>query len=373
MGPSFPPLAEALDLGASSYSPWIVESAVRLGSTGAFAPAASLLHHFTGVTMSPSTLRRLTHDAGATMRQMELAVADASHLDAPDTASAPEVPLQISVDGSMVALVDEGWREVKLMAIGERAAGDTLSALTYAATLGSAETFGDEALGEVVRRGLPQASDVVSVNDGAEWIQGFIDLHCPQAQRILDFAHAAGYLGMAANDAYGEGSAEAQDWFATQRHTLRTGDPEVVLIALGALPGSAARDCAWQYLTTRRSQIAYRDFVARGWPIGSGCVESAHKGIVQARLKQRGMRWSRAGAEGMLTLRAVQANARWDAQWAQVGAHQREGGRARTARRRAERHQSPPRPKLVQNGKPTADHPWRRPLLTRSPRLDHRI
>lgn len=323
--------------------------------------------------MSASTLRRLTHGAGATMRQLELAVAAASQAGDPGPADAPEVPLQLSVDGSMIALVDEGWREVKLMAIGERTAGGTLSALSYAATLGSAEAFGDEALGEGVRRGLPQARDVVAVNDGAEWIQGVIDLHCPQAQRILDFAHAAGYLAMAANDAYGEGSAAAQAWFATQRRTLRTGDPEVVLTALEALPAGEGRDRAWQYLTTRRSQIAYRDFVARGWPIGSGCVESAHKGIVQARLKQRGMRWSRAGAEGMLALRIVQANARWDAQWAQVGVLQRATCRAQTARRRAERYQPTPRPKLVQDGKPTADHPWRRPLLTRSPRLDHRI
>lgn len=373
MGPIFSPLAEALDLGASGYSPWIVESAVRLGSAGAFAPAASLLHHFTGVTMSPSTLRRLTHDAGTTMHQLELACGEASRAADPDPATDPDVPLQLSVDGSMIALVDEGWREVKLMAIGERVAGGTLAALTYAATLGTADAFGDEALGEVVRRGLPQAHDVVTVNDGADWIQGFIDLHCPQAHRILDFAHAAGSLAVAAQATYGEESGAAQDWFAAQRQTLRTGDPETVLEALQALPAGEARDRAWHYLSARRSQIAYRDFVARGWPIGSGCVESAHKGVVQARLKQRGMRWSRAGAEEMLALRIVQANARWDGPWAQVGAHQRAAQRARTTTRRAVRHPSPPKPKLVQDGKPTADHPWRRFRLPGSPRSPHTI
>lgn len=65
-----------------------------------------------------------------------------------------------------------------------------LATLSYAATLGSAAAFGDEVLGELVRRGLPWARDVVAVNDRAEWIQGFLDLRLPQTHRVLDLAHA---------------------------------------------------------------------------------------------------------------------------------------------------------------------------------------
>jgi hypothetical protein len=347
---------------------------VRLGADRPFVPAADLLRHFTGVTMQPATLRRLTIAAGATMRQLELACTAAAWADGAGAGPAvdPAGPLQLSVDGSMVALVEEGWREVKLAAIGERTAG-SLTALTYTATLGDAEAFGQEALGELGRRGLPHARDVVTVNDGAEWIQGFVDLHCPQAQRVLDFAHAAGYLASAATEAYGEGTAAAWAWFATQRHELRHGDPDAVLTALQALPDGAERDRSWQYLATRRAQIAYRDFVAQGWPIGSGCVESAHKGVVQARLKQRGMRWSRPVAEGMLALRLAAANARWDATWTQVGSHQRAAHQTRTATRRTARRVRPPTPKRVQHGKPTADHPWRRFRLRGSARPAHRI
>ncbi len=358
MAPSFSPLAEALDLGASGYSPWIVESAVRVGADRAFVPAAQLLQHFTGVTMHPSTVRRLTIAAGTTMQQLELDEIAAIPVGGDDAVDA-EVPLQVSVDGSMVALVGEGWREVKMVAIGERAEDGPLTTLSSAATLGTADAFGDEAVGEVVRRGVPQARDVVTVNDGAEWIQGFVDRHCPQAVRILDFAHAAEYLATAAKAPYGEGTDAAQTWFASQRHTLRHGDPEAVLTALAALPPSAARADAVRYLTVRRAQIAYRDFTARGWPIGSGCVESAHKGIVQARLKQRGMRWSRLVAEGMLALRITDANNRWATTWTRVTTHQRAAHQARTTTRRAARRPQPPKPTLVQNGKPTAAHPWR--------------
>lgn len=331
---------------------------MRVGAMGPFGPAAALLAHFTGVVMSPATLRRLTETAGTTMHQLALTEATAAQETVAPATETPAVPLQLSVDGSLIHVRAEGWREVKLAAVGERTAKG-LTALSYAATLGDAATFGAEALGELVRRGVPWARDIVAVHDGAEWIQGFLEEQCPQAQRVLDFAHAAGYLAHAATAAYGEGTEAAQAWFAAQRHELRHGAPAVVLAALETLPTSEARDRAVAYLTARRAQIAYRDFAAHGWPLGSGCVESAHKAIVQARLKGPGMRWSRAGAGAVLALRVTQANARWAATWGQVGAHQRATQRARTAARRAARQRRPPRPKLVVAGKPTAEHCWR--------------
>lgn len=357
MGPSFPPLAEALDLGPSGYSPWLVESAVRLGAERPFGPAARLLRHFTGVAMSASTVRRLTTGAGTTLRQHERAAVAALPVGGGEAAT---VPLQVSMDGSLVAVADEGWREVKLVAIGERRDTETLTALSYAATLGSAETLGDEVVGELVRRGVPGAVEVVAVNDGAVWIQGVLDLHCPQAGRVLDFWHAAEYLSTAAQAAFGPGTAEATTWFTDQRHELRHGDPDQVLAALTALPPSADRDSAFGYLRARREQITYRDFVAKGWPIGSGCVESAHKGIVQHRLKGRGMRWSRPVAEGLLALRVAEANDRWAEAWSPVAATQRAAQRTRTATRRQARRARPPKPKQVVHGKPTPDHCWRR-------------
>jgi hypothetical protein len=116
---------------------------------------------------------------------------------------------------------------------------------------------------------------------------------------VLDFAHAAEYLADAAKATWAD-AATVTTWVTTQRHELLTGDPDQVLAVLEQLPPSDGRDTALGYLTARRTQIAYRDFVARGWPIGSGCVESAHQHVVQDRLKGRGMRWTRAGAEALV-------------------------------------------------------------------------
>lgn len=126
---------------------------MRLGANRAFGPAAALLAHFTGVAMSPATLRRRTEPAGATMRQLTLAEAAAAQAAVAPAAATPAGPLQLRVDGSLIPLVDEGWREIKLAAVGERSATG-LTALSYAATLGGAATFGVETVGELVRRGV---------------------------------------------------------------------------------------------------------------------------------------------------------------------------------------------------------------------------
>ena len=46
------------------------------------------------------------------------------------------------------------------------------------------------------------------------------------------------------------------------------------------------------------------EFRLDGLPIGSGAIESAADHLVQRRLKRAGMRWSEAGADGVLMLRA---------------------------------------------------------------------
>ena len=58
------------------------------------------------------------------------------------------------------------------------------------------------------------------------------------------------------------------------------------------------------YFMNNKERMRYATFRDRGYHIGSGLVESACKTVVGQRLKQSGMRWSLAGAEAMLSLRA---------------------------------------------------------------------
>jgi hypothetical protein len=154
--------------------------------------------------------------------------------------------------------------------------------VAYCSRLSSADTFIETATRILHRCGTERAKTVVAVMDGAGWLQHLIDGHRPDAVRILDFPHAAGYLCQAAQAAYGVGSQETSTWLDTWLHELKHGHPDVVLAALRQLPSptpeaAASRATVLRYLTAHRDQIEYASFHASGYPIGSGMVESANK------------------------------------------------------------------------------------------------
>jgi len=70
---------------------------------------------------------------------------------------------------------------------------------------------------------------------------------------------------------------------------------------------------AQTYFTRNVARMDYPRFVAQQLPIGSGAVESACKCLVEARLKQAGMRWGVPGSQAIASLRAVQRSGRWAA------------------------------------------------------------
>jgi hypothetical protein len=69
------------------------------------------------------------------------------------------------------------------------------------------------------------------------------------------------------------------------------------------------------YLIKREAQMQYPNYQAAGWPIGSGMVESAHKRVLQSRLKGAGMQWVDTNVNAMLALRGMIDNDRWDQEW----------------------------------------------------------
>ncbi len=57
----------------------------------------------------------------------------------------------------------------------------------------------------------------------------------------------------------------------------------------------------------------YDVYLARGWPVGTGVVEGPCGHLVKDRMEQAGMRWTKAGAQAVLDLRALRLNGQWDA------------------------------------------------------------
>jgi hypothetical protein len=206
--------------------------------------------------------------------------------------------------------------------------------LSYFSRLAEAETFTRLATVETQRRGTARAETVCAVNDGAEWIQGFIDVQRHDAARILDFSHAAGYVAQVGQAVLGEGTAEFRAWLTTTLHELKHDSPDKVLQTLremqheleGGVASPETLDnvrTAVQYLEKRQGQMEYARFQAAGYPIGSGSVESGNKVVVEARLKGAGMHWARPHVDPMVALRDLLCSDRWEQDWPEVATHLR--------------------------------------------------
>lgn len=70
-----------------------------------------------------------------------------------------------------------------------------------------------------------------------------------------------------------------------------------------------------RYLSNRLEHLAYQGALAKGLPIGSEEIESAHRYVVQQRLKRPGAWWTPDNAETMLALRVTRANGQWPIYW----------------------------------------------------------
>ncbi len=375
----FSPLDEELELLPGSLSPSLAEGVARLGSWMPFAQVSVVLERLSGARVSEATARRETLAAGNALVSLEEKAVTLLEEEAPEPeAGAPWQ--QVSVDGAMVPLVGGEWAEARtlvLAALGCHSGKLQATGLSYLSRMTDHATFTRLTTLATHRQGVEKARVVLAVNDGAEWIQELLEVQCPAAIRILDWAHASGYIHAAGHAVFGEPCGK---WCAAQLTTLLTGEPIAVLVELVRLldllgEDAPARETVSQslaYLAKRYDQIQYATFTALGYPIGSGIVESANKLVVEVRLKGAGMHWSRSNVNPMLALRSITCSNRWAADWPRIAAQRRHAARLQRARRHDQRlaqppsrRPRPPRPPRTIAGRPTEHHPWKRyPAVT---------
>ena len=264
-------------------------------------------HH--GVQISTSTSRRQTESIGACAEQIQNQQAEEAFAQKNVPKEKEEkIPdkLVVSNDGAYISLRGKVWAEVKTMAVGEvqeKKIGSKqrpqqevkLSNLSYFSRMIDAETFSELVTGELNQRRFFQAKAVGAVQDGAEWIQSLLAVIGADAVRILDFYHAGQYLNEIAQLVLSAGTPLREKWWEEQLHELKHYGPEKVLVEVNRLlqahPLGEDFEKKVKYLQKREEMMQYPTFQQQGWPIGSGSVESANVGVVQARLKGRGMRF----------------------------------------------------------------------------------
>jgi hypothetical protein len=250
----------------------------------------------------------------------------------------------VSIDGLVILIREEGYREVKMVSVSEvierefpgsegaslkeaEVAGDQvergrqdevkLERHSYRAVLGDKATFAPALKAELARRRVRTVEKITAVNDGAEWIWDQVQSYLPNWRvEVLDWSHGMQNLAKAGNAAWGEGTEEARAWLAQRETELWLGQRMKIDIALHQLPrrykerGKAIRQVKG-YVDHHWERIRYDRFREEGHPIGSGTVESGAKNVVQWRMKRGGQRWSRSGAQRMLVAVGEVHSRRW--------------------------------------------------------------
>ena len=175
---------------------------------------------------------------------------------------------------------------------------------------------------EVHQRDPHERRTVVAVMDGETKLRDLQELKIRRAIGILDIWHATEYLWKLAYCFHREGIAAAETFVETYLRKLLEGKVNRVLGGIRQMatkrgdlskPKLEKLEQYLNYFAERREYMKYDEYLAAGYPIGSGVVEGACRHLVKDRMEQTGMRWRIAGAQAILSLRAIYVNDDWEA------------------------------------------------------------
>ena len=162
---------------------------------------------------------------------------------------------------------------------------------------------------------------LICLMDGERQLWDLQEEWLARAVPILDLFHVNERLWTAAHCFHRETSPEAEAFVERYLRLLLEGKVDSVirsfrqLLVTRRLTGEKRRrlQATITYYDNNRAHMKYDEYLAAGYPIGSGVAEGACRHLVKDRLERTGMRWSLAGAQAMLHLRAFYINGDWSA------------------------------------------------------------
>lgn len=308
--------------------------AFTVTATGSYAEAAALSAKW-GCAVDDSTLHALTQRLGTRAEeQIQARVRTPAPEREPQRAASSLAVLLM--DGWMARFRGEGWgrkrtqkprvewHEIKTgvfyraeqLAQADNGRG-VLSDKVMVSWQGSPDELGRRLNWEGNWHGLSRAKDTLILSDGAAWIWNLKEDRWKGAHELLDFYHASQHLWRAGDALWGEGNSAF--WVEPRLHQLRHGQTEEVLRALAGLKSRRRStvkilDEERGYFGRHQDRMNYQAAARRGWPIGSGAVESACR-QKQCRLKRAGQFWSSKGFRNLCALDEARRNDHWDEIW----------------------------------------------------------
>ena len=320
-------------------TPGAEELIALLGTSDSFVKVADrTLYKTTGLKLSESTIQRVTEAAGARLGKMleeqQLRLPPCEpwnwHKDLEGQACA-----YVAVDATGVMMQGPGGAKAdgRMAYVGMLFNPQPLQAEDrdvckpcdnsfYLAGHYDLPELGKQLRHYAESLGIHSAKCWIALTDGGNGLEDWIDLHFPRSIKILDFRHASEYLGKLAA-AYGQGDASEQ--LSSWCHVMKHEGGEAIWSLLHQLDRrkmtAAAREelkTVLRYFEKNLHRMKYPEYVAKGWQIGTGAVESACKTVVNQRLCMGGMRWAEDGSDPVCHLRALFRSdpEHWDSYWA---------------------------------------------------------
>lgn len=323
---AFFPLDERWGLTYGVYSPNRAQQMVWLSGLLTFADCQAVFERISHVHIPTSSIWRVAQAAGTRLQQRlehEQGQVSVERTVVPHATQDHAQQKGISMDGGMIHIRGEGWKEFKVGTVFdvdlrlerdkrtkelvERAHGVSMA---YTAVLGSVDRFAPALWQLAVQHDVPTARDSSVSADGAEWIWNLVADLFPDSVQIVDWYHALQHLSDAAKALFPDDDVKAQRWFKAATADLFQGHAFKII---QLLERRGLTDHA-HYFKVHQRRMQYAEFQEQGYPIGSGTVESGVKQF-KVRLTGPGMRWSRIGAERMLVIRASVMQGSFDTLW----------------------------------------------------------
>ena len=318
------PLDERWGIGRQGYSQGMARDMVWLSGLLPYEQASAVYKRIGGRLIAGVSLWRETHRYGEGLQVF------AQHRQEQVSRERVVIPGEdlnirrgVSMDGGMVNIREEGWKELKAGTVfevklhrerdpqtHEWVEVPHAEAASYTAVLGSVADFGPALWQLAVEQDVPRAFHSSVTADGAEWIWNLAADDYPDSVQIVDWYHACEHLAQAAHALYPQNPDTARRWFHQKQDDLFKGQIHRITSPLDRadLPDHS------RYFHSHKRRMQYQTFREDGYPIGSGTVESAIKQF-KTRLTGPGMRWSRPAAEQMLVIRSAVLDHSFDTLW----------------------------------------------------------
>lgn len=302
-------------------SPYLQEKLVYIGQMDSYERGSEIAFELMNVSTNDTAIYRLTDKIGEQCVELEKVESELGSRSC--MALEEEDYLYVQSDGSMLLTREAGWKEVKLGRVFKSSAvyretkdRHWIRQSQYRAHLGGHAEFENLMSGIIDEPYRQHSQRVVFLSDGAKWQWKWAAAEYPKALQILDFYHVMEHVGHWLGHCF-KSAKQVDQRLKTIGHILKHKGVNSMENYLANIPRKTqkqqqAYEKLKTYIANNKTRMNYPQYLAKGLLIGSGAIESAHRTVLQRRMKLAGQRWSKKGASHMIKLRTLKMSGGWD-------------------------------------------------------------